>query len=135
MKREIEFRAWDIQLSRYNKSIEMDCFGNIQEYKYSGSAYYAIHDTDMGGNCLANDRFLIEQYTGLKDKNGVKIFEGDLLTIDSSKFVTQVVFVDGAFRTISPHNKRSIVLLSDLRLDRLHIMGNIHQNKHLLNKK
>jgi hypothetical protein len=45
------------------------------------------------------DHATVGQYTGLNDKNGKKIFEGDLITIDWwHGHTAKVVFDDGAFR-------------------------------------
>ncbi len=74
----------------------------------------------------------VGQYTGLTDKNGKKIFEGDILETNSGSR-GYVVFVNGNFARL--HNQKweweTIMIISDANA----VIGNIHDNPALLEQK
>ncbi|EIV1156463.1 hypothetical protein L7C65_002796 [Listeria monocytogenes] len=116
--RGIEFRAWDKE---------------VKEMDYNPSVI------EIWQNKPINEQFRLEseeklvwmQYTGLKDKNGKKIFEGDIVDIsvydrlDWSSIKGKVVFLNGAW-LVEDVGHFAITLQSET--NEIEIIGNVHEN-------
>ena len=75
--------------------------------------------------------FILMQYTGLHDKNGKEIYEGDIVKVRSypSGYInTEVYFKDGKFAFDGSNYS-----FKDLN-DKVEVIGNIYENKELLNE-
>jgi uncharacterized phage protein (TIGR01671 family) len=87
-----------------------------------------------GGSIIAEDNELC-QFTGLKDKNGKEIWEGDLLISNKGAKPFKVIFEDGSFDGKDENSKGWI----DLRIFELdkkrktiwEVIGNIYENPEL----
>ena len=77
----------------------------------------------------------VGQFTGMYDRNGTKIFEGDIL-IDCGCFLSQNrrVFYDihaGRFAAVRQYRSTNYLTLSDYTSEK-EVIGNIHDNPELL---
>ena len=97
---------------------------------FCDTAHLIVND---GGNYRINPE-TVGQYTGMTDKNGVKIFEGDIVrcnrfACDGKDMVGYIVYNDYCF-SVKEHktpNSPAMGLCDDFE-----IIGNIHDNPELL---
>lgn len=123
MKRPIEFRVWH---NTAKKMLE------------SGSNKQVFSWFDEGQDIS------IMQYTGMKDINGTKIYEGDIVESDHipngkiERLRRIIVFHNGAFRT-QRSKSSSATSFNNLFPQKIYktnltVIGNVHQNPKLLNQ-
>jgi uncharacterized phage protein (TIGR01671 family) len=131
--RKIKFRVWDRATKKMHICgedqhdsfyIHEDC--TVSYYNQQNGCGSADGDDDAPND----DGYNLMQYTGLKDKNKVDIYEGDLLR-DSDGYVLEVRWQSfSASWELS--GRRSHFLFAQRCIDLLEIVGNIHENPELL---
>ncbi len=124
--REIKFRAWDKRTKKVltknaiigmKGEVYLNVDGNLFEYKDD------------------RDRIVLMQFTGLKDKNGKEIFEGDIVefinSISKGKRIVSIDFRNGQYWLIEMGG--ALTLLNPAQ--ELKVIGNIYENPELLEEK
>lgn len=81
-----------------------------------------------GANCLYVDENTVGWYTGLKDKNGTKIFEGDIVLLKGYDEPYQVVFDESCFLVYSDSVRYAMDNFYDYEIE---VIGNIYDNPEL----
>ena len=77
------------------------------------------------------DRETVGQYTGLLDKNGERIFEGDVLTVDGEDGFFVLEFQEDTARFVMSGDS-AVVDFDNFWSYEVEVIGNIHDNPELL---
>ena len=127
--REIKFRAWLKEDKKMVNVETMDFTDKSMQYLKRSeiiNAYILRRESD--------DDVELMQYTGVKDKNGKEIYEGDILFFRDENMKYIVVWQDAAFIIKSIEIRKyseKMCWLDDTEIC-CEIVGNIYENKNLL---
>ena len=123
--RELKFRAWDKQekqmmkvsaISLENKEIGVKDFRTYH--------FFRIKNIEL------------MQYTGLKDKNGTEIYEGDVVKVEGDGEIYRVEWIYSGFGLEPRYNSPHYPILGNVKLrKKIEVIGNIHENPELLERK
>lgn len=119
--RTIKFRAWDKQEKKWLLGYE---YSNLGGFSMFGETMMMGEYANLLSSYFPKDieRIELMQFTGLLDKNGKEIYEGDI--------------VIAHFTTEDGEAYRYVVEIPDIYtrtyLDRLEIIGNIYENSDLI---
>jgi uncharacterized phage protein (TIGR01671 family) len=145
MNREIKFRAWDNQ---NNKMIYPGSKTNDTFLVFEETGWFVVdHFTGKHETILKSEDGILMQYTGLKDKNGKEIYEGDILGFKEKNYFSNepvvVKYGGGSFVVYNPNccdvckNSGGCISTLDECLymsQCAEVIGNIYENPEVFTK-
>ena len=126
--REIKFRAWDFSTNNFVSWEKLVIDSQCDFYDFS---------------LFSNIDYILMQYTGLKDKSGVEIYEHDLIiatrnSLSQKKRVVKYDINRGAYFVVSNSLKETewddCLTKNQIKTFGYKVIGNIYENPELLNE-
>lgn len=123
--REIKFRAWDLKTKKTHTA---------ENINFCGRKTVTVQYNPVKKICL--DSAILMQYTGAKDKNGVEIYEGDVIrghtgryqvdcvvrwSLGNCGFIAEPTITDRTYLCLNPGSTKSY-----------EVIGNIYENPELV---
>lgn len=134
--REVVFRGKRIDNGEWVEG----SYCHAEKLDRSGDEHFII-EYSANGSSHRVDPETVNQYTGLKDKNGKRIFEGDIVQYyerqiggEYAPIVQPVGFEEGGFGVYRYflNNWLRDAINGNILLEEIEVIGNIHDNQELL---
>lgn len=130
--REYKFRVWD-EKNREMQPCGIGDNGHVTVWKDEESALYCVGVVNEGSSSIIRD-IDVMQYTGLKDKHGVEIYEGDILSHNNYSLRTVIYEEKYARYMFKQLNDHTYYKINNFQLVEIEVIGNIYENPELLKK-
>ena len=133
--RDIKFRFWDKHVGKFTDFGAIHIDGDIMTRSATFGGLYDFVTDEMEENII------IQQYTGLKDRSGTEIFEGDIVTCmketwrDKKTYTADVRWQDNVSRfafVIRYDGDDGELFYDCLSVEDIKVIGNIYENSDLL---
>jgi uncharacterized phage protein (TIGR01671 family) len=126
MSRQIRFRSWDLDYKWMEDNFYLHSSGTSYD---NPSRTYDTPNIEID----ENPNLIVMQFTGLLDKNGKEIYEGDIVAEwdvqdGYTSFIGKVVFTEGRWVVFGKNCSED---LFDFHLD-VEVIGNIYENPEML---
>ena len=120
--REIKFRVWYKNGERfYYDGFLLSLAGEVlNNYGSLGDNQYEVYPVEGDGQTV------LQQYTGLLDKNKKEIYEGDLLKYSVNNRIIKIIYLNGGFKCQGGYDLFFYVE------NQVEIIGNIFQTPELV---
>ena len=121
--RELKFRAW-----------HKDNYIELNDLRGNKSIYFSPYDLGFITHNIDRKEVVLEQYTGLKDKNGKEIYEGDIVSEDYRKNIVEYSTTDvwSCNCCNEPFSGAGFIVTDGDDPEDWEVIGNIHENPELL---
>lgn len=131
--RELKFRAWDGKRIRYDVTgFEHGSLNEMHGVFLDGDYYAIFESADKQHGDIAS-RAVVMQFTGLHDKNGTEIYEGDIVAGKRCKSVVEFKNNIGSCGCCYESFEGSGFIAEDVRLGKVcEVIGNIYKNPELI---
>ena len=124
--RQIKFRAWRAEAGHMHPHVGV--------FPTTCKCPWSISSDGIMVNPLMGDKFILMQFTGLHDKNGKEIYEGDIVRDQrpcGEIYISQVLWDETAAMYIISDPDETLTF-ADIHPAWLEVIGNIHENPELL---
>lgn len=120
--REIKFRAWIDDDSQESEELDFRAVPNTEQKKSMCYDLAFEYGEPLNGELAGVEHLM--QFTGLKDKNGKEIWEGDVIKIQLfEKAIFSIIFIGGSFMAV--RSDSSVKVMEGCG----EVIGNVYENQ------